>query len=116
VGALRALAAEDSGKREEGRGDLVDLLHRGNVGQARIPGKHGAPRTVYAAVPVLITDAPGELARLFAAASAAGVNIEDVRIEHSSGQSAGLVTLQVSPVAADSLAARLAGSGWNVRR
>ena len=116
VAALRALGAEDLEKRGTGRADLVDLLRRGNAGQARIPGKHGAPRANYASVAVVLSDAPGELARLFAAASAAGVNIEDVRIEHSPGQAVGLTTLQVAPESADVLAQRLTERGWDVQR
>ncbi len=58
------------------------MLRRGNAGRARVPGKHGAAPTAYETVAVLIGDQPGELARLFADAGAAGVNIEDVRIEH----------------------------------
>jgi prephenate dehydrogenase len=115
VAALRALAADDLDKRSAGRAELIDLLQRGNAGQSRIPGKHGAPRAVYAPVPVVISDAPGELARLFAAVGAAGVNIEDVRIEHSPGQAVGLVTLQVAPQSADELAARLSERGWTVQ-
>lgn len=116
VNALRALAVEDSDERASARDVLVALLRRGRAGQARIPGKHGAPRAVYAAVPVVISDAPGELARLFAAAGAAGVNIEDVRIEHSPGQPVGLVTLQVAPESAEALAGRLTERGWTVQR
>jgi prephenate dehydrogenase len=66
-------------------------------------------------VPVVISDAPGELARLFAAAGAAGVNIEDLRIEHSAGQPVGLVTLQVAPQNGEELAARLSERGWTVQ-
>jgi prephenate dehydrogenase len=116
VAALRALGAQDLEKRGTGRADLVDLLRRGNAGQSRIPGKHGAPRANYVAVAVVLSDAPGELARLFAAAGAAGVNIEDVRIEHSPGQAVGLVTLQVAPDSADTLAQRLTERGWDVQR
>lgn len=115
VAALRALAAQDADKHAAGRVALVDLLRRGNIGQARIPGKHGAPRAVYGSVFVTISDAPGELARLFGAVGAAGVNIEDLRIEHSSGQASGLVTLAVDPAAAAGLAARLADGGWAVQ-
>ncbi|MGH6656776.1 MAG: prephenate dehydrogenase [Actinocrinis sp.] len=115
VSSLRSLAAEDAVKRSTGRAGLLDLLRRGNAGQARIPGKHGAPRAVYSAVQVVISDAPGELARLFAAVGAAGVNIEDIQIEHSPGQTVGLVTLQVAPDAAADLAARLGERGWAVR-
>ena len=45
---------------------------------------------------------------------AAGVNIEDIRIEHSPGQPVGLVELAVAPAAAGGLAAALAGLGWVV--
>jgi prephenate dehydrogenase len=116
VAALRALGAQDLEKRGTGRADLVDLLRRGNAGQARIPGKHGAPRANYVSVAVVLSDAPGELARLFAAAGAAGVNIEDVRIEHSPGQPVGLTTLQVAPDSADVLVQRLTERGWDVQR
>jgi prephenate dehydrogenase len=116
IGALRELAAGPGGPGSGGAADgLVAQLRRGNAGQARIPGKHGEPRAAYAAVPVVIGDAPGELARLFAAAGAAGVNIEDLRIEHSPGQQVGLVTLYVAPQAASGLAGRLAEHGWTVQ-
>jgi len=115
VDALRGLTAQDADKQAAARETLVALLRRGNAGQSRIPGKHGSPRAVYATVPVVISDAPGELARLFAAVGAAGVNIEDVRIEHSPGQPVGLVTLQVAPESAEPLTARLTERGWTVQ-
>ncbi|HEY3873024.1 MAG TPA: prephenate dehydrogenase [Actinocrinis sp.] len=115
VAALRALAAQDPDKHAAGRDALTDLLRRGNSGHARIPGKHGAPRAVYTQVAVAISDEPGGLARLFATAGKAGVNIEDVSIEHSPGQQAGLVTMMVAPEAAELLAERLAERGWTVQ-
>jgi prephenate dehydrogenase len=45
---------------------------------------------------------------------AVGVNIEDIRIEHSPGQPVGLVELAVAPGAAGGLATALAGLGWVV--
>ncbi|MFD0384361.1 hypothetical protein ACFQ2B_25390 [Streptomyces stramineus] len=71
------------------------MLRRGNAGRARVPGKHGAAPAVYETVTVLIGDQPGELARIFADAGRAGVNIEDVRIEHATNQQAGLIQLMV---------------------
>jgi prephenate dehydrogenase len=65
---------------------------------------------------VLIGDQPGELARVFADAGAAGVNIEDVRIEHSTGQQAGLVQLMVVPRSAPVLTAALRERGWSIRQ
>jgi prephenate dehydrogenase len=116
IGSLRALAKDGTGPAgQAAAGELVERLRRGNAGQARIPGKHGAPRAAYGTVPVVIGDAPGELARLFAAAGAAGVNIEDLAIEHSPGQQVGLVTLYVDPETAPGLAARLGERGWTVQ-
>lgn len=110
VHALHELA-EDS---ERGRAALRELLVRGNAGRARLPGKHGTPPTSYAVVPVVIGDRPGELARLFADAGAAGINIEDVRIEHSPGQPVGLVELSVQPGVRQSLVEALGTLGWVV--
>lgn len=115
VAALRAVAGDDAVAAKQGAADLADLLRRGNAGHARIPGKHGAASASYAAVPVVISDRPGELARLFAAADTAGVNIEDVRIDHSPGREAGLVELMVDPAVVGRLGGALAAAGWNVQ-
>ena len=95
---------------------LAGLLDDGRAGVARIPGKRGAPAPAYQVVQVVIGDRPGELARLFQAAGDAGINIEDVGIEHSPGLPAGVAELSVTPQAADRLAAALAAGGWPVRR
>ncbi|MFF0012098.1 prephenate dehydrogenase [Streptomyces sp. NPDC005374] len=116
VQALRALQSADEAKRGEGASGVEDMLRRGNAGQVRVPGKHGsAPRT-YEVVAVLIDDQPGQLARIFADAGRAGVNIEDVRIEHATGQQAGLVQLMVEPQAAPVLSAALRERGWAIRQ
>lgn len=94
---------------------LRGALRRGNDGRARMPGKHGTPPAAYAPVPVVLEDRPGQLARLFADADAAGVNIEDVRIEHSPGQPVGRVELAVRPARAPVLVAALRGRGWTVQ-
>ncbi|MEU6402640.1 prephenate dehydrogenase [Streptomyces sp. NPDC046985] len=116
VRALRALQSSDEDKRREGSAGIEDVLRRGNAGQVRVPGKHGsAPRT-YEVVTVLIDDQPGQLARIFADAGTAGVNIEDVRIEHATGQQAGLMQLTVEPTAAPVLTAALRERGWAIRQ
>jgi prephenate dehydrogenase len=112
VAALRAVATGETGAAKQATEDLVDLLRRGNAGHARIPGKHGAPPAIYASVQVMLSDAPGELARLFAAVGALEVNIEDVAIEHVAGQPLGLVTLSVAPEVADHLVTELTATGW----
>jgi prephenate dehydrogenase len=93
---------------------VVDLLSRGQHGRARIPGKHGGRPSDYAVVPVVIPDRPGELALLFQAAGVAGVNIEDVTIEHSPGLPVGVAELSVRPEAAERLAAELRARGWKI--
>ncbi|MET4924353.1 prephenate dehydrogenase [Streptomyces sp. PSRA5] len=116
VEALRALQSADEAKRRDGTEGIEDVLRRGNAGRVRVPGKHGAGPASYETVAVLISDRPGELARIFADAGSAGVNIEDVRIEHATGQEAGLVQLMVEPAAAPVLSAALRGRGWSIRR
>ncbi|MET8081770.1 prephenate dehydrogenase [Streptomyces sp. NPDC005303] len=116
VRALRALQSADESKRGEGATGIEDMLRRGNAGQVRVPGKHGSAPRVYEVVAVLIDDQPGQLARIFADAGRAGVNIEDVRIEHATGQQAGLVQLMVEPSAAPVLAASLRERGWAIRQ
>jgi prephenate dehydrogenase len=116
VRALRALQSSDEDKRREGATGIEDVLRRGNAGQVRVPGKHGSAPRVYEAVVVLIDDQPGQLARIFADAGRAGVNIEDVRIEHATGQQAGLVQLMVEPKAVPVLTAALRERGWSIRQ
>jgi prephenate dehydrogenase len=109
--ALAAVAAGDDTALKR----ISSLLERGGAGVARIPGKHGRPAPAYTAVQVLIGDQPGELARLFQAAAAAGINIEDMRIEHAEGVQAGVAELSVRPEAAVRLTEALAAAGWPVR-
>jgi prephenate dehydrogenase len=116
VRALRALQSSDEDKRLEGTSGIEGVLRRGNAGQVRVPGKHGAAPRIYEVVAVLIDDQPGQLARIFADAGLAGVNIEDVRIEHATGQQAGLVQLMVEPKAAPVLSAALRERGWAIRQ
>ncbi|MFJ1734322.1 prephenate dehydrogenase [Streptomyces sp. NPDC088254] len=116
VRALRSLQSSDEAKRREGVGGIESVLRRGNAGQVRVPGKHGSAPRAYEVVAVLIDDQPGQLARIFADAGLAGVNIEDVRIEHATGQQAGLVQLMVEPRSAGVLSAALTERGWAVRQ
>ncbi|GGZ06521.1 prephenate dehydrogenase [Streptomyces poonensis] len=116
VQALRALQSADEDKRREGATGIENVLRRGNAGQVRVPGKHGSPPRAYESVVVLIDDQPGQLARIFADAGLAGVNVEDVRIEHATGRQAGLVQLMVEPKAAPTLTAALRERGWAIRQ
>ena len=95
---------------------VATLLEVGQTGVARIPGKHGGAPREFTAVQVVIRDQPGELTRLFDAAGQAGVNIEDVRIEHSPGLPVGVAELSVRPAEAGPLLEALEAGGWPVRR
>jgi prephenate dehydrogenase len=110
--AARVLAGEGEPREKT----VAELLDRGQAGVARIPGKHGGAPREFAVVQVVIRDQPGELARLFRAAGAAEVNIEDVRIEHSPGLPVGVAELSVRPAQAGSLLSALEAGGWPVRR
>jgi prephenate dehydrogenase len=115
VDALDALAGETAQTPARGaRAAVAGLVAQGNAGQRRIPGKHGAPHTSYAVVPVLVPDRPGELARLLHDVGAADVNLEDLRLEHSQGQPMGVAEVFVLPVAAATLVAALRENGWTV--
>ena len=109
--AARTLADGDDPDKS-----VAALLDRGRSGVARIPGKHGGAAREFAVVQVVIPDQPGELARLFHATGAAGVNIEDVRIEHSPGLPVGVAELSVRPAEAAPLLQALEAGGWPVRR
>ncbi|MGQ0630478.1 MAG: prephenate dehydrogenase [Sporichthyaceae bacterium] len=106
---IRALRAPP-----DAAGGVTLALQAGNLGRARLPGKHGEPASRYAFVPVIVTDRPGELARLLTDVGEAAINIEDMRIEHSPGQPAGLVELAVRPDQGELLIAELRTRGWAV--
>jgi prephenate dehydrogenase len=99
-----------------GMAGVTNLLDRGRAGTGRIPGKHGGQPRNFAVVQVVIADRPGELARLFNAAGAAGVNIEDIRLEHSPGLPVGVAELSVRPGEVGTLLDAMEAGGWPVRR
>jgi prephenate dehydrogenase len=99
-----------------GTAGITSLLDRGQAGTGRIPGKHGGQPRNFTVVQVVLADRPGELARLFNAAGAAGVNIEDIRLEHSPGLPVGAAELSVRPDQAGVLLDALEAGGWPVRR
>jgi prephenate dehydrogenase len=108
--ALDSLVAGEEAAAKQ----VADLLARGSAGVSRIPGKHGGPTSEFSPVQVVIPDRPGELARLLAAAGEAGVNVEDISIEHSPGLPVGVAELWARPEAAAALASALAAAGWPV--
>jgi prephenate dehydrogenase len=107
------LAAAASALRSGDLDDVTDLLRRGVAGHDRIPGKHSGPVRDFAVVQVVLRDRPGELARLFNAAGLAGVNVEDVRLEHSTGLPVGVAEISVRSQDTDRLAEALRFHGWH---
>ena len=94
--------------------DLAQLMSEGNAGQARIPGKHGGPPQAYSWLTVLVDDKPGQIARLLTEIGEIGVNLEDLRLDHSSGQNVGMVEISVLPNKHDHLIEALNDRGWRV--
>ena len=65
-------------------------------------------------VAVLVDDRPGQIARLLTEIGEIGVNLEDLRLDHSSGQNVGMVEISVLPSAHDLLVEALSDRGWRV--
>jgi prephenate dehydrogenase len=62
----------------------------------------------------MVVDKPGELARLLAEIGELGVNMEDLRLEHSPGAQFGLAEISVVPEAEKKLVAELEARGWKI--
>lgn len=107
----------DSLENTEASGSLStlnSLLERGNRGVAKLPGKHGTKATKYAVTTVMIDDRPGELARLLTEIGEIGVNLEEIKLEHSPSSPVGLVEVSVLPAAESVLVSSLALRGWKL--
>jgi prephenate dehydrogenase len=116
IDAVAADLAQAARLLADGEGQKVAaLLDAGQAGVRRIPGKHGWQQRDLTTIQVVIRDQPGELARLFNAAGSAGVNIEDIRIEHSPGLPVGVAELSVRQAETAPLLAALDAGGWPVR-
>ncbi len=114
--ALRHLESDSDGGSVGARAVLARTVADGNAGHARIPGKHGAAPTTYATVVVVVPDEPGALGRLLRDVGEAGVNMEDLHLEHGVGQPFGLAELSVLPAAVQPLMTVLSSLGWPVSR
>ena len=93
---------------------IETLLENGRTGREKIPGKHGGRNRDYYYLPIVIDDKPGQLARLFQECADAGVNVEDLTIEHSPGQFTGLISLALSEKDSHILSQHLSSRGWKV--
>lgn len=103
--ALRAPDAPGARRR------LADLLAAGNRGVARIPGKHGSSER-FVTITVLVDDRPGQLAGLLTELGDLGINMEDLRLEHSPGAQIGFAEIAVLPEVAEQAITDLTERGW----
>ena len=62
----------------------------------------------------MVDDRPGELARLLTEIGEVGVNMEDLRLEHSPGAQIGLAEISVLPEVEERLVAELEARGWKI--
>ena len=93
---------------------LEDLLRRGNAGRRLVPRKRGEHDRDFVVVPVAVPDSPGQLAGVLASAAQAGINVEDVRVEHLPGRPTGVIELLVHLSAQAQARSALAAAGWDV--
>lgn len=116
IGALDRV--EGSGSGDEASSGALAVLARmvaaGNAGVSRIPGKHGGLRKEYDVVTVLVPDRPGELARLLGDVGAAGINLEELALDHAPRQPVGLAAISVLRGLRDELETALTAHGWRV--
>lgn len=90
---------------------IADLLAAGNRGVSRIPGKHGRSER-FVTITVLIDDRPGQLAALLTELGDLGINMEDLRLEHSPGAPLGFAEIAVLPEMAERATEDLKLRGW----
>lgn len=107
------LKALDDPAAPGARRTLAEALAAGNVGVARIPGKHGQDQR-FSQLVVMVDDKPGELGRLLTEMGQVGVNMEDLRLEHSPGAQIGLAEISVLPEVEQRLAEELEARGWRI--
>ena len=111
---VRALDDLVTGDEQGALAALSRILEGGNLGHARIPGKHGTGPAAYGVVAVVVPDEPGALARLLTDVGDAGINLEDLHIEHGLGQAVGIAEISVVPASVEPLQAALERLGWRV--
>ena len=93
---------------------VEDLLRRGNIGRRRVPRKRGEHDRDFVLVSVAVPDRPGQIAGVLASAADAGINVEDVRVEHLPGRPTGVIELLVHPDSQVEARRALATAGWDV--
>ncbi|MDR8020275.1 prephenate dehydrogenase [Nesterenkonia aerolata] len=110
----RLIHTLESPRAPGGQADIAQLIAEGNAGRARVPGKHGGPPQSFSRLTVIVDDRPGQIAAVLNDVATVGVNVEDMRMEHSAGHQVGMVELSVLPGRREELAEAMADFGWKV--
>ena len=92
---------------------LAETMAAGNRGVERLPGKHGSTAR-FSQVVVLVDDRPGQIAELLTTIGEIGINLEDLRLEHSPGAQIGIVEVSVVPEHEQRLVEDLESRGWRI--
>ncbi|WP_136042274.1 MULTISPECIES: prephenate dehydrogenase [unclassified Microbacterium] len=92
---------------------VAETIRQGNDGVDRLPGKHGQNQRFETLV-VMVDDTAGQLGRLFGELGELGVNVEDLRLEHSPGAQFGLAEISVDPAALHGAITGLQERGWRI--
>ena len=108
----RVIAALQDISKPGSLATIDQTIALGNRGVAEIPGKHGSRDPQFSSYVVMIDDQPGALARLLTEIGEIGINVEDLKLEHSPGAPIGLVEIQVVPNAGEKLTKELQTRGW----
>ena len=103
-------AGSSAGPREV----LRELLQHGREGRALVPVKRGGTDSDFISVDISVPDEPGRLAALLAVAAQAGVNVEDVSVDHLPGRPTGVISLVVTRAQQGLLHGCLRDRGWTV--
>ncbi len=109
----QVLAALDDVDATGSRRAIAEEIAGGNLGVARLPGKHGQDKR-FSSMIVMVEDRPGELARLLGELGELGVNLEDLRLEHSPGAPFGLAEIAVLPEVWQRTVTDLIDRGWRL--
>jgi prephenate dehydrogenase len=109
----RVLRALDDPDGQGSPRTIAETIAAGNRGVERLPGKHGTTKR-FAQVVVLVDDTPGQIAALLAFIGEIGINLEDMRLEHSPGAPIGIVEVAVVPEQEQRLVEELEGRGWRI--
>ena len=115
VRQLGTALVDVAGALPSGDVEVVEqLLRRGNDGRRLVPRKRGEHDRDFVPVSVAVPDRPGQLAGVLVSAADAGINVEDVRVEHLPGRPTGVIELLVHAEAQDAARRALAAAGWDV--